>query len=39
MADMLIDEFTSVSMRKREIRLLRQIAEHLLVYCNNAEVE
>lgn len=59
-ADMLIDEFTSVSgdyvraaiknnypvddtafcdMRKREIRLLRQIAEHLLVYCNNAEVE
>lgn len=59
-ADMLIDEFTSVSgdyvraaiknnypvddtafcdLRKREIRLLRQIAEHLLVYCNNAEVE
>lgn len=59
-ADMLIDEFTSVGedyvrdaiknnylvddtafcdMRKREIRLLRQIAEHLLVYCNNAEVE
>lgn len=59
-ADMLIDEFTSVSedyvraaiknnypvddtafcdMRKREIRLLRQISEHLLVYCNNTEVE
>lgn len=59
-ADMLIDEFTSISgeyartaieneypvndtafysMRQQEVKILRQIAEHLLVYCNNAEEE
>lgn len=26
-------------MRKQEISLLRQISEHLLVYCNNSENE
>lgn len=57
-ADMLIDEFTSISgeyartaieneypvndtafysMRQQEVKILRQIAEHLLVYCNNSE--
>lgn len=34
-----VDDTDFCDMRKREIRLLRQIAEHLLVYCNNAEVE
>lgn len=34
-----VDDTAFCDMRKREIRLLRQIAGHLLVYCNNAEVE
>lgn len=34
-----VDDTTFCDMRKQEIKLLRQIAEHLLVYCNNAEVE
>lgn len=32
-----VDDTAFCDMRKREIRLLRQIAEHLLVYCKNAE--
>ena len=34
-----VDDTTFCDMRKQEIKLLSQIAEHLLVYCNNAEVE
>lgn len=34
-----VDDTAFCDMRKREIRLLRQISEHLLVYCNNAKSE
>ena len=34
-----LDDVAFYDMRQQEIKLLRQIAEHLLVYCNNSEVE
>lgn len=34
-----VDDTTFCDMRKQEIKLLLQISDHLLVYCNNTEVE
>lgn len=34
-----VNDTTFYSMRQQEVKILRQIAEHLLVYCNHAEVE